>query len=164
MKEKSLFDENAKVKYDPKLDDYTKNHPNPFPRKMALANLMFDRIALYQKNSKKQQPLLTSLQTELLYLYVQEPTEKQRKQLDVFLFYLFSDDNYDLEPKQKDLQPKKKLAVKRNQLTPFQNKLLNVYDREPTEEQMLKLKDFLFRLFNNLLNKFDTKPEVEMTP
>lgn len=160
MKKKSLFDEN--VKYNPKLDDDAKNHPNSFPRKTALANLMFDRMALYQKNSKKQQPLLTALQTELLYLYVQEPTEKQHKQLDVFLFYLFSDDNYDLEPKQEDLQPKKKLAVKRTELTPFQNKLLNVYDQEPTEEQMLKLKDFLFRLFNNLLNKFDAKPEAEM--
>ena len=117
---------------------------------------------LLQKNSKKQQPMLTSLQTELLFLYAQEPSEKQMKQLGVFLFYLFADDYYNLEPKQVDLQAKKKLPVKREQLTPFQNKLLNAYDHEPTEEQMIKLKEFLFKLFNNLLNKFDVKQEAEM--
>ena len=87
------------------------------------------------------------------------------KHFHVFRFYLFNDDYYDLTPKQEiekhNLQPKKKLKVKREQLSPFQNELLDIYDHEPTEEQMLKLEDFLFKLFNNLLNKFDEKKEAE---
>jgi hypothetical protein len=119
-----------------------------------------------QKNRRKKQPLLTSLQTELLYLYDQEPTEKQRKQLEVFLFYLLVDDNYSFKSQQEvdayTALPKKKLSVKREELTPFQNKLLNVYDHEPTALQMQKLQDFLFKLFNNLVNQFDVKNQAEM--
>jgi hypothetical protein len=148
------------------IDFNIKVNSNASSRKMALAKILFDKMALVKKNSRIKQPLLTSLQTELLYLYDQEPTEKQMKHFQVFRFYLFNDDYYDLTPKQeiekKDLLTKKKLAVKREQLSPFQNELLSMYDHEPTEEQMLKLKDFLFKLFNNLLNKFDDKKEVEM--
>jgi hypothetical protein len=121
---------------------------------------------LIRKNGRKKQPLLTLLQTELLYRYAQEPTEKQMKQFDVFRFYLFDDDYYNLKAKQGFEEytslPKKKLKVKREQLSPFQNELLDIYDHEPTEEQMQKLEDFLFKLFNNLLNKFDDKKEVAL--
>lgn len=158
MKKKSFIEGDDYITVDPNMIVTAK----PSARKMARAKATFEMIALVEKNSRKQQPRLTTLQTELLFQYNQEPTEKQRKQLDVFLFYLFSNDNYSLEPKPKDLQPKKKLAIKRDQLAPFQAKLLSIYDREPTEEQMLKLKDFLYKLFNNLLNKFDPQPEVVM--
>lgn len=121
---------------------------------------------LIRKNGQKKQPLLTLLQTELLYRYAQNPTEKQMKQFDVFRFYLFDEGYYNLKSKQGFEEsaslPKKKLTVKREQLSPFQNELLDIYDHEPTEEQMLKLEVFLFNLFNNLLNKFDAKPEIEM--
>jgi hypothetical protein len=124
------------------------------------------RDNLIHKNGRKQQPLLTSLQTELLYRYTQEPTEKQKKQFDVFQFYLFADDRHKIRPQQEieayASLPKTKLKVKREQLSPFQNELLDIYDHEPTEEQMQKLEDFLFKLFNNLLNKFETKKEAEM--
>jgi hypothetical protein len=122
---------------------------------------------LIRKNGRIKQPLLTLLQTELLYRYTQVPTEKQMKQFHVFRFYLFDDDYYKLKAKQAIegsciSLPKKKLAVKREQLSPFQNELLAIYDHEPTELQMQKLENFLYKLFNNLLNKFDAKPEVEM--
>jgi hypothetical protein len=124
------------------------------------------RYNLVHKNGRKQQPFLTFLQTELLYRYVQEPTEKQMKQFDVFQFYLFADDRHQIRP-QHEIEayaslPKKKLKVKRDQLSPFQNELLDIYDHEPTELQMQKLEDFLYKLFNNLLNKFDDKKEEVM--
>lgn len=159
MKKKSFIEEDDYITVDPNMIVTAK----PSARKMARAKATFEMIALVEKNSRKPQPKLTALQTELLFKYNQELTEKQQKQLDVFLFYLFSKDNYSfLEPKPKDLQPKKKLAIRRDQLAPFQAQLLSIYDSEPNEEQMLKLKDFLYKLFNNLLNKFDPKPEVEM--
>ncbi len=162
MKKQSSFENIENITIDPHL----KVSPKFPARKMALAKLMFDKIALFKKNNRIQQPRLTSLQLELLSLYVQEPTEKQMKQFNVFNFYLFNADYYNLTPKQESEEytslPKKKLKVKRDQLSPFQNELLNIYDHEPTEEQMQKLEDFLYKLFNNLLNKFDDKKEEAM--
>lgn len=124
------------------------------------------RDNLVRKNRRKQQPLLTSLQTELLNRYVQEPTEKQKKQFQVFRFYLFANERHKIRPQEEidayAMLPKKKLIVKREQLSPFQNELLSIYDHEPTELQMQKLEDFLYKLFNNLLNKFDDKKEEVM--
>lgn len=158
MKKKSFIEEDDYISIDPNMIVTAK----PSARKIARAKATFEMIALVEKNRRKQQPKLTALQTELLFQYNQEPSEKQQKQFDVFRFYLFADDKYSLEPKLKDSQPKKKLAIKRDQLAPFQAQLLRLYDREPTEEQMLKLKDFLYKLFNNLLNKFDPEPVAEM--
>ncbi len=163
MKKNSSFENIESITTDPYLKVGSK-----FPaRKMALAKLTFDKMALFKKNNRIQQPRLTSLQKRLLFHYVQEPTEKQLKQFNVFQFYLFNADHYNLTPKQDSeeytSQPKKKLKVKRDQLSFFQNELLKIYDQEPTEEQMLKLEDFLHKLFNNLLNKFDTQPKVEMS-
>jgi hypothetical protein len=135
-------------------------------RKEELTKIMSYRMALNHNNRRKQQPLLTALQTELLYRYTQEPTEKQKKHFEVFRFYLLVDDGYRIRP-QHEIEayaalPKKKLSVKREQLSPFQNNLLYIYDNEPTELQMQKLEDFLYKLFNNLLNKFDEKKHEAM--
>ena len=124
------------------------------------------RDNVVRQNRRKQQPLLTALQTELLYRYTQEPTEKQMKQFDVFQFYLFANERHKIKPQEEidayAILPKMKLKIKREQLSPFQNELLSIYDHEPTELQMQKLEDFLYKLFNNLLNKFDDKKEEVM--
>jgi hypothetical protein len=129
--------DNIKIKSQNKVPDYV--------------NTFISTHNLVQKNKRKKQPLLTALQTELLYLYPQALTPKQRKQLHIFLFYLLNDDCHSSKSKQAveqyDLQPKKKLAVQRDKLTSFQNELLNVYDHEPNDAQMQQLKDFLAQLF-----------------
>lgn len=121
-----------------------------------------------RENRRKKQPLLTALQKEVLYSYAQEPTEKQWKQLDIFLFYLLNEGYYNAKSPQEidayNALPKQKLAIKREALTPFQNKLLGIYDHSLTELQTQKLKDFLFKLFNNLLNQFDAKKQEEIMP
>lgn len=162
MKKKSFTENDINITFKPLI----KVNSTASLRKEALAEIMSYRMALTRKNRRIQQPLLTALQTELIYLYVQEPTEKQKKQFQVFRFYLFVEDGYRIRPQEEietyAMLPKMKLKIKREQLLPFQNELLAMFDHEPTELQMQKLENFLYKLFNNLLNKFDAKKEEEL--
>jgi hypothetical protein len=90
MKNTSLIDANIKVKINPNI----KAHPNPAPRKMAMATAFFEKyhLAKMKKHSKElNQPPLSVLQTELLTVYSIDPTEQQMLQLKDFLAQLFGD-------------------------------------------------------------------------
>jgi hypothetical protein len=89
MNKNSLFEDDEYMTLDPNM----KVHPNPAPRKMALAKAMLEKMAIVQENRRKQ-PQLTSAQMALLNRYTHQPNEKQMKKLEVFLFYLFIDDDY----------------------------------------------------------------------
>jgi predicted type IV restriction endonuclease len=95
MKEISFVEESF-VEYDPRLDDYAKNHPNPFPRQMSSAIAAIKEhetaIKLYTKNrAEKLKSPRSKLQDELLTLYSFDPTEQQLQQLKSFMAQLFAD-------------------------------------------------------------------------
>lgn len=67
-------------------------------------------------------------------------------------------ENYVLSQKKK--YPKTK---KQTPLSPLQTELLSVYTFNPTEQQMLQLKDFLAQLFGAEIYKSKATQEEEMT-
>ncbi len=150
------------IRYDPALDVYA--DVVLFPKKLALATAILENYVLFQKNKLKQ-PQLTDLQAELLGLCAREATEKQVKKLNSFLFYLHSDEIYGLDTKKtvKDSLSFEKKRVEEKeksillQPTPFQTELLDFFVHEPTDKQMLLLKDFLAQLFKDE----NSKVEVE---
>ena len=85
------------VKYDPNLDDYVKNNPNPFPKKLAEATAFIEKHGLPERlmspkksKQKNDSPPLTDLQKELLEVYALQPSEQQMVALKAFLAQLFS--------------------------------------------------------------------------
>jgi 3',5'-cyclic AMP phosphodiesterase CpdA len=92
------------VEYDPNLDDYAKNHPNPFPEKMAsaIASIEKHEIAvksyINQRTEKLKSPR-SSLQEELLNIYSFDPTEQQLQQLKTFMAQLFADKLWETKTK-----------------------------------------------------------------
>jgi hypothetical protein len=91
MKKTNSLAEEANVKINPRI----KVHPNPAPRKMAIAIGILEEYNASQKIKRAQknaQPQLTTLQKELLNFYAQEPTEAQMQQIKAFLSQLLKED------------------------------------------------------------------------
>ena len=93
----TAFLEIPTAEYDPNLDDYVKNNPNPFPKKLAEATAFVEKHGLPErfmpskKSKQKKDTLpLTNLQKELLEVYALEPSEQQMAALKAFLAQLFS--------------------------------------------------------------------------
>jgi hypothetical protein len=95
MKKNSLFGD-VKVTINPDI----KIHPNPFPRKMAMAIEFIEKHGLpkeMKKKKKAKKPQLTTLQKELLDFYAQEPTEQQMHQVKAFLAQMFQEGSFTTE-------------------------------------------------------------------
>ena len=94
MNKKSLLKDNATSMVNPNM----KVHPNPAPRKMAMAIEFIEKNGLpptanrTKKTKKSKESSLSTLQTELLAVYNFEPTEKQMQQLKDFLQKLFREE------------------------------------------------------------------------
>jgi hypothetical protein len=96
MKKSTALAEDANVKINPNI----KSHPNPAPRKMAIAMAIFDEYSAAKKikrAKKSAQPQLTTLQKELLDFYAQEPTEVQMQQVKAFLAQMFQEGSFTTE-------------------------------------------------------------------
>ena len=84
------------VEYDPNLDDYAKNHRNPFPKQMASAIASIEKHeasmkSYISKRTERLKLLRSPLQNELLNLYSFDPTEAQMQQLKIFMAQLFAE-------------------------------------------------------------------------
>jgi hypothetical protein len=84
------------VEYDPSLDDYAKNHPNPFPAQIASVVTMIEKHEVAIKSymnerNEKIKSRRSTLQNELLNIYTFDPTEQQLQQLKTFMAQLFAD-------------------------------------------------------------------------
>jgi hypothetical protein len=95
MKEISFVEESF-VEHDPRLDDYAKNHSNPFPRQMSsvISAIKEHETAIksYTKSrAEKLKSPRSKLQDELLTIYSFDPTEQQLQQLKTFMAQLFVD-------------------------------------------------------------------------
>jgi hypothetical protein len=88
MKNKSVFENEEKVKYNPKLD----GHNVTAPRKMAQALAFIEKNGLpaQLKTTKKvAKSKLPTLKSVLLNDYSIEPTEQQMLEIEKFLSHLF---------------------------------------------------------------------------
>ena len=106
MKNISLIEDNEGTNYDPILDEYVKKHPNPFPKKQAMATAFIEKHGLptrFQPTKKHKSTRssleLTVLQKELLHFYANEPSEQQMKKLKDFMVQLLAEEVYQEERK-----------------------------------------------------------------
>jgi uncharacterized protein YjaZ len=97
----SFVEEEIGVKHDPNLDDYVKNNPNPFPKKLALATELVEKYYLPNLNNnqkvaakkiKKQKKNLSILQQELLIIYDLQPNDQKLATLKAFMQELFAEE------------------------------------------------------------------------